>query len=113
MSKVFDEFADEYGPEKIVYVYEPRSGLKGIIVIDNVSAGPGIGEPLDPRQKLPRKNVLVIALKLKRIGQRVARLFGKHLEDTAVAPWGRPFEPDSIAIDRISGGQVHRVILRQ
>ena len=43
MSKVFDEFADEYGPEKIVYVYEPRSGLKGIIVIDNVSAGPGIG----------------------------------------------------------------------
>ena len=43
MSKVFNEFADEYGPEKIVYVYEPRSGLKGIIVIDNVSAGPGIG----------------------------------------------------------------------
>ena len=43
MSQVFDELADEYGPEKIVYVYEPRSGLKGIIVIDNVSAGPGIG----------------------------------------------------------------------
>ncbi len=43
MSKVFDEFADEYGPEKIVYVYEPRCGLKGIIVIDNISAGPGIG----------------------------------------------------------------------
>ena len=43
MSKVFDRFADEYGPEKIVYIYEPRCGLKGIIVIDNVSAGPGIG----------------------------------------------------------------------
>ncbi|MCP3960905.1 MAG: Glu/Leu/Phe/Val dehydrogenase [bacterium] len=43
MSKVFDEFTDEYGPEKIVYVYEPRSGLKGIIVIDNTAAGPGIG----------------------------------------------------------------------
>lgn len=43
MSQIFNEFADEYGPEKIVYVYEPRSGLKGIIVIDNVSAGPGIG----------------------------------------------------------------------
>ena len=43
MSKIFDEFADEYGPEKIVYIYEPRCGLKGIIVIDNISAGPGIG----------------------------------------------------------------------
>ena len=43
MSKIFDEFSDEYGPEKIVYVYEPRCGLKGIIVIDNVAAGPGIG----------------------------------------------------------------------
>ncbi len=43
MSQIFEEFADEYGPEKVVYVYEPRCGLKGIIVIDNVSAGPGIG----------------------------------------------------------------------
>ncbi len=43
MSKVFDEFSDEYGPEKIVYIYEPRCGLKGIVVIDNISAGPGIG----------------------------------------------------------------------
>ncbi len=43
MSQIFDELADEYGPEKVVYVYEPRCGLKGIIVIDNVSAGPGIG----------------------------------------------------------------------
>ncbi len=43
MSKIFKKFADEYGPEKVVYVYEPRCGLKGIIVIDNVSAGPGIG----------------------------------------------------------------------
>ena len=43
MARSFDEFADEYGPEKIVYIYEPRSGLKGIIVIDNISAGPAIG----------------------------------------------------------------------
>ncbi len=43
MSTIFDEFADEYGPEKIVYVYEPRCGLKGIIVVDNTAAGPGIG----------------------------------------------------------------------
>lgn len=43
MSQVFDQFADEYGPEKIVYIYEPRCGLKGIVVIDNISAGPAIG----------------------------------------------------------------------
>ncbi|MGI9516788.1 MAG: Glu/Leu/Phe/Val family dehydrogenase [Pirellulaceae bacterium] len=40
---VFDDFADEYGPEKVVYVYEPRCGLKGIVVIDNAAIGPGIG----------------------------------------------------------------------
>jgi len=43
MPKIFDRFADEYGPEKIVYIYEPRCGLKGIVVIDNISAGPAIG----------------------------------------------------------------------
>ena len=40
---VFDKFNDEYGPEKIVYIHEPRCGLKGIVVIDNTAAGPGIG----------------------------------------------------------------------
>ncbi len=40
---VFDIFADEWGPEKIVYIYEPRCGLRGIVVIDNTSIGPAIG----------------------------------------------------------------------
>ncbi len=40
---VFDDYADEYGPEKVVYVYEPRCQLKGIVVIDNAAIGPGIG----------------------------------------------------------------------
>jgi len=43
MENSFPPFMDEYGPEKIVYIYEPRCGLKGIIVIDNIAAGPGIG----------------------------------------------------------------------
>lgn len=43
MTEMFERFADEYGPEKIVHVYEPRCGLKAIVVIDNVSAGPAIG----------------------------------------------------------------------
>ncbi len=40
---VFERFADEFGPEKIVYIYEPRCGLRGIVVIDNSSIGPAIG----------------------------------------------------------------------
>ena len=36
-------FADEFGPEKIVTVYEPRCGLQGIVVIDNSAAGPTMG----------------------------------------------------------------------
>lgn len=40
---VFEEFCDEFGPEKIVYIHEPRCGLRGIVVIDNSSIGPAIG----------------------------------------------------------------------
>lgn len=36
-------FADEYGPEKVVTVHEPRCGLQGIVVIDNSAAGPTMG----------------------------------------------------------------------
>lgn len=40
--KIF-EFADELGPEKIIHLYEPRTRMKAIVVIDNVAAGPAIG----------------------------------------------------------------------
>src|SRR3989304_2731758 len=40
--KVF-EFVDELGPEKIVFLYEPRTKMKAIVVVDNVAAGPAIG----------------------------------------------------------------------
>ncbi len=36
-------FADELGPAKIIHIYEPAIGLKGILVIDNVACGPSIG----------------------------------------------------------------------
>ena len=41
--EVFVRFSDEYGPEKVCYIYEPRVGLKGIVVVDNTAAGPAIG----------------------------------------------------------------------
>lgn len=36
-------FVDEFGPAKIVYVNVPAVGLKAIVAIDNVAAGPAIG----------------------------------------------------------------------
>jgi len=37
------DFADEWGPEKILEIYEPKIGLKGFVVIDNTALGPGKG----------------------------------------------------------------------
>ncbi|WP_206352313.1 Glu/Leu/Phe/Val family dehydrogenase [Tautonia rosea] len=34
---------DTLGPSKVVHLYDPETGLKGIVVIDNVAAGPAIG----------------------------------------------------------------------
>lgn len=39
----YDHFCDELGPIKVVHVYDPASGLKGIVAIDNVACGPAIG----------------------------------------------------------------------
>ncbi|MDP2155989.1 MAG: Glu/Leu/Phe/Val dehydrogenase [Sulfuricella sp.] len=36
-------FADELGPAKIIHVHEPSIGLKAVLVVDNVAAGPSIG----------------------------------------------------------------------
>jgi len=34
---------DEWGPEKILSVYDPKTGMKGFLVIDNTALGPGKG----------------------------------------------------------------------
>jgi glutamate dehydrogenase (NAD(P)+) len=36
-------FGDEFGPAKIVHLHTPSVGLRAIVVIDNVAAGPAIG----------------------------------------------------------------------
>ncbi len=36
-------FADELGPAKVLHLYEPSIGLKAVLVVDNVAAGPAIG----------------------------------------------------------------------
>ncbi|MDH5439131.1 MAG: Glu/Leu/Phe/Val dehydrogenase [Candidatus Bathyarchaeota archaeon] len=37
------KFSDEWGPEKIIEVYDPETGMQGILVIDNTALGPGKG----------------------------------------------------------------------
>ncbi len=42
MGEIFD-YVDELGPTKILHIHEPSHGLKAILVVDNVAAGPAIG----------------------------------------------------------------------
>lgn len=37
------QFADDLGPAKIIHIYEPITGLKAIVVVDNIACGPAIG----------------------------------------------------------------------
>jgi len=34
---------DEFGPEKVIEIYDPKVGLRGTLVIDNTALGPGKG----------------------------------------------------------------------
>ena len=34
---------DELGPAKLLQLYDPESGLRGIVVVDNIALGPAIG----------------------------------------------------------------------
>jgi len=42
LGSVWEE-SDEWGPEKVLQVYDPDTGMKGVLVIDNTSTGPGKG----------------------------------------------------------------------
>jgi glutamate dehydrogenase (NAD(P)+) len=42
MEDIF-RFVDDIGPAKFVHILEPGAGLKAIVTIDNVAAGPAIG----------------------------------------------------------------------
>ena len=42
MEDIF-RLTDDIGPSKVVHICEPRAGLKAIVVVDNIAAGPAIG----------------------------------------------------------------------
>ncbi len=37
------QFADEWGPEKVLQVYDSRTGMHGVLIVDNTARGPGKG----------------------------------------------------------------------
>ncbi len=39
----WESFCNELGPAKIVHIYDPKTGLKAIVAVDNVACGPAIG----------------------------------------------------------------------
>ena len=39
----FESWCDEIGPKKVVHLWESRSGMRGILVIDSVACGPAVG----------------------------------------------------------------------
>ncbi len=48
MEKIVDDnqcftFYDEFGPERIVTVYDSETGIRGTVVVDNTNIGPAIG----------------------------------------------------------------------
>jgi glutamate dehydrogenase (NAD(P)+) len=42
MEDVF-RFSDDLGPAKVIHIHESRTGLKAVLVVDNVACGPSIG----------------------------------------------------------------------
>ncbi len=43
MSRSGFDFCDDLGPERILQIYQPSIGLKAVVVVDNIAAGPAIG----------------------------------------------------------------------
>jgi glutamate dehydrogenase (NAD(P)+) len=37
------DYCDDLGPGQVLHLFEPRSGMRGILVVDNVACGPAIG----------------------------------------------------------------------
>jgi len=39
----YEQYLNDLGPAKILHLHDPHSGLKAIVVVDNVACGPAIG----------------------------------------------------------------------
>jgi len=74
------DFADALGPAKVIHVHEPSIGLKGILVVDNVAAGPAIGGlRMAPDVDLQECARLARAMSLKNAAAGLAHGGGKSV----------------------------------
>jgi glutamate dehydrogenase (NAD(P)+) len=73
-------FEDDLGPNKVIHVYEPGLGLSGILVVDNVAAGPSIGGlRMAPNVTLEECYRLARAMTLKNAAAGLAHGGGKSV----------------------------------
>ena len=82
-------FADKIGPKKIVTIYDPSCGLKAVLVVDNVAAGPSIGGTrMAPDVSLEECFRLARAMTLKNAAASLAHGGGKSVifADPAMDP---------------------------
>jgi glutamate dehydrogenase (NAD(P)+) len=71
---------DELGPAKVIHVHQPALGLKGILVVDNVAAGPSIGGlRIAPNVSLEECARLARAMTLKNAAAGLAHGGGKSV----------------------------------
>lgn len=40
---IYTQFVDEWGPRKVIHLFEPAIPLRAIVVVDNIALGPAIG----------------------------------------------------------------------
>jgi glutamate dehydrogenase (NAD(P)+) len=79
MSEAFAR-ADELGPAKVIHVQQPAFGLRGILVVDNVAAGPSIGGlRIAPDVSLDECARLARAMTLKNAAAGLAHGGGKSV----------------------------------
>jgi len=43
LAEIFEQYMDDFGPERIILVHDTKTGMKGMLVIDNTARGPGKG----------------------------------------------------------------------
>jgi len=79
MSDVFS-IADDLGPDKVIHIHKPKIGLRAILVVDNVAAGPAIGGArMAPDATLEECARLARAMTLKNAAAGLAHGGGKSV----------------------------------
>ncbi|MGE0058515.1 MAG: Glu/Leu/Phe/Val dehydrogenase [Dehalococcoidia bacterium] len=80
--------ADDLGPARIIQVFEPKLGLRGVLVVDNVARGPAIGGlRMAPDVSVGECARLARAMSLKNAAAGLAHGGGKSVV------WGDPRMP--------------------